>query len=83
MNNENTVVKLYPNPANNTLNVSTSHMLDANSLLTVYSVTGAELIRQAFPVNPQVIDLSSLKPGIYFIRARTAEGNATYKFIKN
>ncbi len=82
MSNENTVVKLYPNPANNTLNISTDRVLDGNSFLQIFSITGVELIHQSFSSNPQSIDLSPLKPGIYFIKAHTSEGDGIYKFVR-
>lgn len=82
MHNEATVVKLYPNPAKNELHVSTVHQLDENSFLTIFSVTGAVVYESHFSGSPQVIDISALKPGSYYLRSRTAEGEGVYRFIK-
>jgi Secretion system C-terminal sorting domain/Fibronectin type III domain/Bacterial pre-peptidase C-terminal domain len=82
MNNERTVAKLYPNPATSTLNISTGHKLDDYSFLQVYDLQGKPMMSAPFQINPQMMDISSLKTGMYMIRVKTAEGQAVYKFIK-
>lgn len=82
MNNENTLVKLYPNPAGSSLNISTDRFIDDQSALRIFNVTGVEVISQKFTSNPQSLDISSLTPGIYFIKVKTSYEEAIYKFIK-
>ncbi len=83
MFNENTLVKLYPNPANETLNISTSTELNDESTYKVYDMAGRILISDKFVINPQSIDISTLVPGAYLIHVSTSAGEATYKFLKN
>lgn len=83
MFNENTLIKLYLNPANETLNISTSTELNEESTYKVYDMTGRILISDKFVINPQGIDISMLVPGAYLIHVSTSAGEATYKFLKN
>ncbi|MBK7763621.1 MAG: fibronectin type III domain-containing protein [Bacteroidetes bacterium] len=83
MYNENSIVKLYPNPVTDMLHISTSIELDANSYFKIYDANGRVLITDKFVINPQSIDVSKLIPGLYLISVKTAEGEATYKFIRN
>lgn len=71
---------LYPNPASDTIRIMgvTSQI---NSIL-IYTVTG-KLI-QTNTASTEVIDISSLQNGIYFLAMITSEGNQQIqKFIKN
>lgn len=65
------------------LHISTSIELDANSYFKIYDANGRVLITDKFVINPQSIDVSKLIPGLYLISVKTAEGEATYKFIRN
>lgn len=82
MNNENTVVKLYPNPANTELNVSTDEELDETATLKILNLEGKVMYIQAFQANPQSIDVSTYAPGFYYIQVHTSQSDAVYKFIK-
>lgn len=82
MNNENTLVKLYPNPANTELNVSTDEELDETATLKIYNLEGKVMYAQSFQANPQSIDVSQYAPGFYYIRVHTSESDEVYKFIK-
>lgn len=67
-------VTFYPNPASNYINICST--TDA-TLLEICSVTGA--VVQSATVNKQsaLLDISSLSPGVYFIRI-----HGTYKSVK-
>lgn len=69
-------VTLYPNPAGDMLNIRVGD--DEQHQLCLYNIFGQCL--QQMPVNGiQIMDVSSLEPGIYLI---TVDGKSGAKFIK-
>ncbi len=64
--------RLYPNPANNTLNVETN--FNGNSQLKVIDVTGQVVKTQTIQSQLSTLDISSLKSGLYFIEITSADG---------
>ena len=72
-------VEIYPNPANDKLYIET---LTQTQTVEIFDIYGR---RQKSIVNSQqstVIDLSDLKAGIYFVKINTNEGNIVKRFIK-
>ena len=72
-------VEIYPNPANDKLYIET---LTQTQTVEIFDIYGR---RQKSIVNGQrstVIDLSDLKAGIYFVKINTNEGNIVKRFIK-
>ena len=69
--NENSI-KLYPNPANDILNVSVT---DA-STLEIISVTGQIVLSTLVENKNSTIDVSRLNRGIYFVKVTGNDGNA-------
>ena len=76
-------VKLYPNPATNTLNVSVS---DASIRITgveIYNVYGQLInVGTQGPASPQRINISGLASGVYYMRIVTDGGLVTKPFVK-
>lgn len=72
--------KMYPNPANNSLNLS--NISDVNKI-EVYDVTG-KLIRTIATegVENVTIDVTDLNTGVYILNATNKTGVQTTKFIK-
>ncbi len=66
-------VKIYPNPANNTLNVKLYGDMDFVS--TILDLNGKVLA-----IGTNQFDISNLANGIYLINIVTAEGSTTAKF---
>lgn len=72
-------VKVYPNPASDVVTLEiTGFENDTKRSLTVYNHIGQPVITQAINTNRTVVNISYLKPGIYFVK--WADGNA--KFVK-
>ncbi|MES2410466.1 MAG: T9SS type A sorting domain-containing protein [Bacteroidota bacterium] len=71
---------LYPNPANDILNVKPTTNLLIHST-SIYNMLGQLLQVHANP--DQTIDVSTLKPGNYIISIITDSGKASGRFIKN
>jgi hypothetical protein len=77
--NENPI-EVYPNPATDVL------ILKLNGsdykTLSIYNSMGTELMRSAI-INPSTnIDISSLAPGVYYIRLNGSESSIARKFVK-
>lgn len=69
-------IYIHPNPANNILNIRSSHDLIE---VTVFDVTGKIQLQQN---HRTTIDISDLNSGIYFIKITTDKGEFKQKFIK-
>lgn len=72
LNNE---IKIYPNPANNVINLVSSE--NNNSTITIYNVVGS-IQKQLKHNQHTTIDISDLKPGIYLLEYN----KQVHKFIK-
>jgi len=70
-----TQVKVYPNPANNIITVELG---TKNEELQIVDLLGKEIMRLLLPYESLDIDISSLQPGVYFIKTK----QDTKKFIK-
>jgi hypothetical protein len=70
-------LSIYPNPANNTVSISGVNEIQK---ITVFSLLGKKEVEVS---NKNIIDISQLSNGIYFIQIE--KNNRTYlkKFIKN
>ncbi len=79
-NQTNNMLTLYPNPASNTITV------DAESVLTsivIYDLQGKVIIKSnPLHGNKVSINITSLQSGIYLIKAKTATGVLSRKFVK-
>ena len=70
-------VNIYPNPVNNKLFVSTSSKIEA---ISIYTITGVMVYNEKISNN--VIDVTSLNSGIYFVKINTREGEIIERFVK-
>ncbi|WP_157208964.1 T9SS type A sorting domain-containing protein [Mariniflexile maritimum] len=69
---------IYPNPANDVLNISTSSKMAS---VEVSNITGQTMFTK---IGVKRIDISSLSSGMYFLTVKSEEGaSTTKKFIKN
>ncbi|MCF1192722.1 T9SS type A sorting domain-containing protein [Mangrovimonas sp. AS39] len=71
-------VKLYPNPVNNTLFITSTERIES---VTIYNLSG-QLIKQDSDISNGV-NVSQLSTGLYLIQIKTTEGIMTKKFLKN
>ena len=71
-------VLLYPNPANDLLNIETH---ENNNRLMLYDIIGNKVCDQSIPANYQ-LDMSNFKTGIYYIKVENKKGVLTGKVIK-
>jgi photosystem II stability/assembly factor-like uncharacterized protein len=79
-------LNVYPNPADDKLNISISRDLQGSCNITVTDVTGRGLITQALGAGkgPHLVqlDIASLPPGIYTVSIRAGNGTEVRKFVK-
>ena len=74
-------VKIYPNPANNSLSISLNQN-DAIKLVTINNMIGQKVKVISADIDLSKIDISTLSAGTYFIKVETNNGEITKKLIK-
>lgn len=70
-------VIIYPNPCSDYLYIKPGQ--EKIKSISIYSLTGEKLIYNDFNY---IINMSSLKPNIYFLQIRTENTNRSYKIMK-
>ncbi|WP_339887662.1 choice-of-anchor J domain-containing protein [uncultured Flavobacterium sp.] len=74
---------IYPNPANNVLNLSVKNGLAINEI-TMVDINGRTVKTITNSLNSEMeINVSDLTSGVYMLNVKTDEGVATSKFVKN
>lgn len=76
------VVHLYPNPANQLLNVEFDDMENPQGVITVMDMAGVVALAQECNSTVTQIDVSLLKSGIYVVCFRNEKGHIVQKFVK-
>ena len=69
---------LYPNPANESVNVVCLYEIKGYALV---DAMGREVLSGKCNANSMALDLSSLQKGVYFIRLQTAKGSVEKKLL--
>ncbi len=69
--------KVYPNPANKQLNVTT----ELAEVIQITDVSGKVVTVEQLKTGNNIIDVSSFAPGVYFIQSKT--GREHVKFVKS
>ena len=73
-------IKLYPNPANDVVNVQcTMYNVQSVEVIDVY---GKVIKTMSVTENPTRINVSGLANGMYFVRVTTEQGVVTKQFVK-
>jgi hypothetical protein len=74
---------IYPNPANNVLNLSVKNGLIVDEI-TMVDINGRTVKTVANTLDSEIeINVSDLTSGVYLLNVKTDEGVATSKFVKN
>ncbi len=71
--------KFYPNPVNNTLNISAKDNIEA---VSITNVMGQEVLRVSPEATQTQIDMSHLQNGVYFVKAQVNGEMTAFKVIK-
>ncbi len=73
---------LWPNPSSGSLNISLNNVADPFDV-EIFSMVGKKMIQRSLISSDEVIDVSKLQPGIYFIRVQTKDNQMlTQKFSR-
>ena len=72
------IFAIYPNPVENNLTIDTDEVITE---INIYSITGV-LVYSETSVSDNVINVSDLNNGIYFINIKTENGDVVKRFIK-
>jgi hypothetical protein len=75
-NKEDNTVSVYPNPANNVLNVRSANRVIG---VRVFNILGQTVISTNPSATHAVIDLSTIDTGMYFVEVETVMGTKTQK----
>ena len=75
-------VSIYPNPINDTLKIKMPSLF-VGAQATIYSLTGSKLKTFFIEEKTKVVDFSSFKKGVYFLKLESSTKVATFKLIKN
>ncbi|MFK8061357.1 MAG: T9SS type A sorting domain-containing protein [Polaribacter sp.] len=71
--------KSYPNPVNNSLNITAKETIDN---VAIYNLLGKEVFSKAVNSNKTTIDTSTLSKGIYILKSTINGISGSSKFIK-
>jgi hypothetical protein len=76
---------LYPNPANNLINIAFNNPTVESVSLTIYSSIGKEMIKMPIDAGTSrsLIDISTLPAGIYVVTISNELSTTTLKLVKN
>ena len=76
-------IKLYPNPAHNTVFLAIDHPINAAKIgMTVFNLQGKQLMRQQLdPSNHTELDVSQLAPGMYLVQLQFEDQMISKKLI--
>ena len=80
--NSDVSMKLYPNPATNTLHVEFEGTDDPQGTLTVTDITGVVVLTRECHEPVTQLDVSNLSPGLYVVSFRNEKGVVVRKFVK-
>ncbi len=72
---------IYPNPANNVLNIETKKTIDVTSI-SIYNTLGQVILVIPNAQQTKSVDVSSLKTGNYFLKINSDKGSSSVKFVK-
>lgn len=75
------LIALYPNPTNGILNIDINNKL-IGATYNLYNALGKQVQSGSITENNQLLDVSNLDQGIYFITFKTSVGTTTLKFVK-
>jgi hypothetical protein len=79
---ESAIVKIYPNPVSNILNINLLGIFNKQSYIQIVDAKGSVVIEQKAMNNPQAIDVSKLAKGIYLVKINNGGSYITSKFVK-
>jgi len=80
-NNAEDVFVIYPNPSSDFITIETPLNTD-NSELTIYNISGQQIIKQKMNNAKTLVNIEDLRSGIYFLRVINDNTISVLKFVK-
>ena len=71
--------KIYPNPAQNIVNVVAKSNMDK---ISVYNISGQLILQQAINDVKAQLNIANLSQGTYFLKVESIQNTQTYKLLK-
>lgn len=78
----NGVLKVYPSPATDVLNVSLLGQVSGKGTLKIVDVNGVVVLQKKITNSPQQVDISRLTKGVYMIKTDDGTTVLSSKFVK-
>ena len=82
INNEGLSLEVYPNPAQNVLNVKLMGTLQHNAVINLTDISGRVLKQMTLNRNEMTMDISSIAPGIYQLQYKDDVNSKVIKVVK-
>ena len=76
------VLKIYPSPASNVLNVSVLGEISDQSVLKITDLNGTVVMEEKVTRNMQQVNISKLPSGVYMLKVNNGGTALTSKFVK-
>ena len=76
------MLKIYPNPVNDYLNVSVFGITNKQSSITIIDAIGTILRTISMTNNVQLVYVADLPKGVYLIKVKNGSSNLSLKFVK-
>lgn len=76
------ILKVYPNPVSDVLNISLLGALSAKSNMKIVDEKGNVVMQKQIISNPQAVDISKLPKGVYLVKVDNDGNVITSKFVK-
>jgi photosystem II stability/assembly factor-like uncharacterized protein len=74
-------LRIYPNPASEKITIETPE-ISHQSYLSIYNLSGQELLKQTISETKTTIDINNLNPGLYIIKVMDERSVRVGKIIK-
>lgn len=78
-----TTILIFPNPVENQISVEIlGHEEDNGDMITLFDQTGRTILKHQDVTNINTLDISNVKPGIYFMVIKLKSGTTKWNIIK-
>lgn len=82
ISNEEDLVKVFPNPASNEINIDVSKLRKSNFSIRILDLNGDLIFEGSISINSSKFDISNFKPGLYFYEISSEDQHFKGRFIK-
>lgn len=73
------LLKIFPNPAQNEINVSTKNKSEGT--ITLFDISGRKILQEELKENKKTLSVTEIKNGIYILHVTTKESSSSKKIV--